>query len=55
MVNKENIDDKDLVFINHQWTDEEKKAFSEFLKAKKSKKFVTIKQKQSHGLNRKAS
>ncbi|MDQ3021444.1 MAG: hypothetical protein M3R36_12875 [Bacteroidota bacterium] len=32
------LDDKDIVFINEQWSDEERKKFSEFLKSKKKNK-----------------
>ncbi|MEO8210516.1 MAG: hypothetical protein ABI840_08135 [bacterium] len=44
------LDDKDIVFINEQWSDEERKKFSEFLKTKKknkSLKKMSIKMKVS--------
>jgi hypothetical protein len=36
MVNFKKIDDKDFVFINKQLTEKEEKAFSDFLKLKKT-------------------
>jgi len=38
MAENKKIDDKDLVFINQQWTEEEKKSFSDFLKTRKNRK-----------------
>ena len=38
MAESKKIDDKDLVFINQQWSEEEKKIFSDFLKNRKKGK-----------------
>ena len=35
MIKKKKLDDLDLVFINEPWTEEERKSFSAYLKAKK--------------------
>lgn len=35
MTDNKEIDEKDLVFINQQWTEEEKKSFSDYLKTRK--------------------
>jgi hypothetical protein len=37
MINLKKIDDKDFVFINKPLSDKEEKAFSDFLKSRKTK------------------
>ena len=37
MAANKKIDEKDLVFINQHWPEEEKKSFSDFLKIRKKK------------------
>jgi hypothetical protein len=57
------IDEKDLVFINQKWTEEEKKSFSDYLKTRKKERAVKKGKKNatpdksftSDGLDRKAS
>jgi len=51
MVNFKKMDDKDFVFLNKRLTDKEEKEFSNFLKARKSKKRrtrITKKEKVLH-------
>ncbi len=35
MINKKKIDEIDLIVVNESWTEEERKSFSAFLKARK--------------------
>ncbi len=35
MSKRKNLDDKDVVFVNEPWTEEERSKFSAFLKAQK--------------------
>ena len=35
MIKKKNLDDLELVFLDEPWTDEERKKFSAYLKARK--------------------
>lgn len=55
MINKKTLDDLELVFLNEEWTEEERKSFSAFLKArkmrlssKKQTKMVSTKQKMKN-------
>ena len=63
MAENKKIDEKDLVFINQQWTDEEKKSFSDFLRTRKKRKSTQKNDRNTtpnktftaSGLDRKAS
>lgn len=63
MVENKKIDEEDLVFINQQWTEEEKKSFSDFLKTRKKRKLSQNNERNStpnktftaDGLDRKVS
>jgi len=46
MINFKKIDDKDFVFINKPLSDKEDKAFSDFLKARKTKSLQSKKPKK---------
>lgn len=62
MAENKKIDEKDLVFINQQWTEEEKKSFRDYLKTRKKERTVKKGKKTptpdnsftSDGLDRKA-
>lgn len=43
MIDFKKIDDKDFVFINKKLTEEEEKAFSDFLKSRKKRSLSTKK------------
>jgi hypothetical protein len=47
MAESRKIDEKDLVFINQQWTEEEKKSFSDYLKSRKKKRTAQTGEKNS--------